>query len=407
MFPRFLSLAIIAGDTSSQVSFHSFPIFLSENIQQRGLQHHPMTAPLAVTNFVGGETVYQVGQIIFLWNDGKPSQRSILVLGTCAAVSGETDYSGVYTSNSDGRTIWPYQTWPVAEGEFKALCILSPGENLLSFGHYHNGKKISNTRMILTYIPLLQTPPLYLAILIAKDSPLVIDCPPAKRGRISTAHSALDAAIQKFRMTAYMWQAIIAEEMKETHLGRRTFRLEEEWDSETLTMDRKFCSTLHMQSTAKVHLVRTEKTVAELYHISSTESVDGKTTLSDVFRDALQKYGPPFESSRSPMVAGIVLDTFSTQVHGFTPSTGQSTRAQKDLSSKKSSFVLNREDPCISRAIFSRQWTCTWPRFVEEIASCLLDSSFDDRFNKGQKVWEACAISQAEFLAKVGKAVAQ
>lgn len=65
--------------------------------------------------------------------------------------------------------------------------------------------------------------------MIAKDSPLLIDCPPQKRGGISSAHSDLDAAINKFRMTAYMWQALTAEDLRVKGLDRRSFRLEEEW----------------------------------------------------------------------------------------------------------------------------------------------------------------------------------
>jgi hypothetical protein len=60
--------------------------------------------------------------------------------------------------------------------------------------------------------------------MIAKDSPLLIDCPPLKRGAISSAQSDLDAAINKFRMTAYMWQTLTAEDMRANGLGRRSFR---------------------------------------------------------------------------------------------------------------------------------------------------------------------------------------
>ena len=77
------------------------------------------------------------------------------------------------------------------------------------------------------YEPLLQTPPLHLAIMVAKDSPLLVDCPPAKFGAFSTAHSSLDAAVAKFRTTALMWQAQTAEDMRMKSLGRRSFRLEE------------------------------------------------------------------------------------------------------------------------------------------------------------------------------------
>jgi hypothetical protein len=104
--------------------------------------------------------------------------------------------------------------------------------------------------------------------MIAKDSPLLIDCPPQKRGGISSSHSDLDAAINKFRMTAYMWQALTAEDMRVKGLGCRSFRFEEEWTTETLSREFRQgsydASGSHMRSTAKIHLIRTEKTVAEL-----------------------------------------------------------------------------------------------------------------------------------------------
>lgn len=147
---------------------------------------------------------------------------------------------------------------------------LSPGTNTITLKL--NDQAGAITSLTLTYIPLLQTPPLHLAIMIAKDSPLLIDCPPFKRGAISSAHSDLDAAINKFRMNAYMWQALTAEDMRTKGRGRRSFRLEEEWTTETLSRDflqaSLESSTSHMRSTAKIHLVRSEKTVAELCDVS-------------------------------------------------------------------------------------------------------------------------------------------
>ena len=166
-----------------------------------------------------------------------------------------------------GVSCFPIQNWPISEdqyrnGQFKSLVILSPGANFIILEHRHNGKVFASTSLALTYIPLLQTPPLHLAVMVAKDSPLLIDCSPNKRGGISSAHSDLDAAINKFRMTAYMWQALTAEDMRSKGLGRRSFRLEEEWMPETLS--REFlqappgASANHMRSTAKVYLIGTD-----------------------------------------------------------------------------------------------------------------------------------------------------
>ncbi len=58
---------------------------------------------------------------------------------------------------------------------FKILVILSPGENVVTLDHLLNGTLVGKTILKLMYIPQLQTPPLHLAIMIAKDSPLLID----------------------------------------------------------------------------------------------------------------------------------------------------------------------------------------------------------------------------------------
>lgn len=76
------------------------------------------------------------------------------------------------------------------------MIILSPGSNKLILHHNYNGEIQDSIEFIVTYIPLLQFPPLHLAIMVAKDSPLLIDCPPSKRGGFSSAHADLDVLYQ-------------------------------------------------------------------------------------------------------------------------------------------------------------------------------------------------------------------
>jgi hypothetical protein len=137
---------------------------------------------------------------------------------------------------------------------FKALVMLSPGSNTLSVSHLHNGNFESQMDITVNYIPLLQYPPLHLVIMAASDSPLVIDCPPHKRGGISSAHSDLDAAIAKFRMTAYMWQAMTAEDFRQKGVGRRTFRLDEEWAVDTVSSE--FMNAAYDQTLAREGAIR-------------------------------------------------------------------------------------------------------------------------------------------------------
>ena len=246
------------------------------------------------------------------------------------------------------------------------------------------------------YTPLLQTPPLHLAILIAKDSPLQIDCPPSKFGGISSTHSSLDAAIAKFRMTAYMWQALTAEDLRAKGLGRRAFRLEEEWATSTLTRQ-----SLHSRTAGpvpKVHLVRTEKTTAELRDANLAQQnprANKKDELHAIFSAALLDHGGPFASRTYPIVAGLILDSH------YNPESGKHILAHAALGS---------HDPSsLSLGMFGSHLTFSWPRFMEEVPSCLLDTTptGDTVANDNGEcdvMWRACAVGQGAFLHEVGHA---
>ena len=237
--------------------------------------------------------------------------------------------------------------------------------------------------------------------MLAKDSPLLIDCPPQKRGGISSAHSDLDAAINKFRMTAYMWQALTAEDMRSKGLGRRSFRIEEEWTTETLSREFQQMSYEdsgnHMRSTAKIHLIRSEKTVAELRDAQIAQQnphAHRKEDLFKFFNAALKAHGGPFASSAHPVVAGLILDSaYSTEQNLIL-----------------GHAALGCSTPSgISLGMFGSHLTYSWPRFLEEVPSCLLDTAVpgdtvgNDNGECGT-MWEACSIGQGAFLHVVGHA---
>lgn len=245
------------------------------------------------------------------------------------------------------------------------------------------------------YVPLLQTPPLHLAILVAKDSPLVIDCPPAKFGSLSSAHSSLNAAIAKFRVTAHMWQALTAEEMRSNGLGRRTFRLEEEWGRDTLSS--AFANEQTLRSTAKVHLIRSSKTVEELRshrRAQQNPQASEPDELHAIFTEALLEHGAPFTKEAFPVVAGMILDS------------------HYDAKAKliTAHAALGAHDPRgLSLGIFGSHLTYSWPRFMEEVSDCLLDTeSPGDRVGNDNgecvSMWEACTVGQGAFLHEVGHA---
>ena len=242
--------------------------------------------------------------------------------------------------------------------------------------------------------------------MVAKDSPLIIDCPVTKRGGISSAHSDLNAAIAKFRMTAYMWQAQTAEDMHSKGLGRRSFRLEEDWAADTLSQafphagsvetlrydnESAFCST------AKIHIVRSEKTVAELrqaQYAQQNPNACRKNDLYTFFMSALKQYGGPFASVANPVVAGLILDsTYSPSQNLILAHAATAAHHQRG----------------ISLGIFGSHLTYSWPRFIEEVPACLLNTtppgdSVGNDFGECGSIWEACAIGQGAFLQMVGAA---
>ena len=246
---------------------------------------------------------------------------------------------------------------------------------------------LTKKQISVRYTPLLQTPPLYLAIMIAKDSPLLIDCPPARPGDSPSTPSSLDAAIAKFRVTAYMWQALTAEDLCAKRLGRRSFRLEEEWTTDTLNQ-----LSLHspaMSSAPKIHLIRTGKTVAEL------RDTRNKDDLHAISTAALHAHGAPFTTQATSVVAGLILD------------------AHYDATNSKlilAHAALGTHDPAgVSLGIFGSHLTYTWPRFPDEVPDCLLDdipvgdTVANDNGECGT-LWQACAVGQGDFLREVGHA---
>jgi hypothetical protein len=225
-----------------------------------------------------------------------------------------------------------------------------------------------------------------------------MDCPPAKLGGVSNTHSSLDAAISKFRVAAYMWQALTAEDLRVKGLGRRSFRLEEEWTTDTLSQQNLNSPAAGL--VPKVHLIRTDKTVAELRDANLAQqnpSARQPDDLHKIFTNALLAHGAPFTSHAKPVVAGLILD------------------AHYDLSITPKPLILahaalGSHDPNgLSLGIFGSHLAYSWPRFLEEVPSCLLDptrpgDTVGNDNGECNSMWQACAVGQGAFLHEVGHA---
>ncbi|KAJ8115535.1 hypothetical protein ONZ43_g4647 [Nemania bipapillata] len=177
---------------------------------------------------------------------------------------------------------FPPTIWPVYGAQFKALIYLFPGPNTICFEYQKHGSAIKHRSSIVLYMfDPKNAPPLQLTILVAKDSPYAALDDAGREGG-----NAIEAAVRKFRTAAYLWQSFTAEQMEKNGLGRRTFRFDEEWTNGT-SHPRDFYDHA-MRSEARVHVIRIDKTVAEirdLEHAPQSDVVDAvAATLRDYFR---------------------------------------------------------------------------------------------------------------------------
>ncbi|KAH7325097.1 putative peptidase family-domain-containing protein [Stachybotrys elegans] len=238
-------------------------------------------------------------------------QKVLIVHGAIGEPSHQT-YDGTVTVTRLDDS-FPPVSWPVCESHFKALVYLQPGPNKLRFDF--SSPKLPNSTtssnpihasyLTVHMIPALNAPPLQLAILLAKDSPETFDAVPARAEREG---NGLETAVRKFRMAAYLWQAFTAEQMWRQKLGRRSFRFEEEWTAGSANQrDRENNA---MRSEARIHIIRSDKTLAELRDLNKAQQYDkatDKNALFGIAADAVKSYfqSPP---GQKQYVSVMLLD---------------------------------------------------------------------------------------------------
>ncbi|KND93338.1 putative zinc metalloproteinase [Tolypocladium ophioglossoides CBS 100239] len=237
-------------------------------------------------------------------------QKTLLIHGAIGE-SGLPPIDGnvVVSRYDDG---FPPISWPVCESHFKALVYLQPGPN--KFRLDFSSPKLANSSssnpihasyLTLHMLPTMNAPPLQLGILLGKDSPATFDAVPARAEREG---NGLETAIRKFRMAAYLWQAFTAEQMWRHRLGRRVFRFEEEWTlGSSNYRDRE---NGIMRSEARVHVIRSDKTVAELRDLNraqQNEKATEKDALFGIAADADKNYFNPLPGQKN-YVSVLLLD---------------------------------------------------------------------------------------------------
>ncbi|KAJ5188603.1 Mannose-binding lectin [Penicillium cf. griseofulvum] len=261
---------------------------------------------------------------------------------------------------------FPSTGWPVTASHFKVLVHLVPGPNRLRFdfvspklstGSTHPA--IHSSWICVNYLPLVNNPPLQLVILLGKDSDGTYDAVPE---RVEREGNGLEMAIRKYRMAAYLWQAFTGEQMYRNNFGRRCFRFEEEWQSGSLS--RRDLTQGLMRNEAKIHVVRTEKTVAELRDLSiaqQNEKAEKKDELFVIAKEAVRNHFQP-QPGQKQYVSVLLLDS-----HWDTESQMITGHA-----------ALGSADDDIKMAMFGSHCLQSYPSCLEEVVDAFSDCTRTD-----------------------------
>lgn len=293
---------------------------------------------------------------------------------------------------------FPPTSWPVNDSHFKALVHLNPGPNRLRFDFTSPKLPANNssvpahsTWFCLNFLPLISAPPLQLVILLGKDSPGTFDAVPE---RIQREGNGLETAVRKFRMAAYLWQAFTGEQMCRNGFGRRCFRFEEEWQTGSLTFRDR--SMAQMRNEAKIHIIRSEKTVKELRDLDIAQQYDKATHKNDLFsiaKEAVKKHFKP-EKGQKQYVSVLLLDAH-WDTHAKTI-TGHAALGCSDDGDEIQLAI------CGSHALQS------YPSYIEEVVPALSDCTRTDTTyvandcNESGSNWEAANVGIGAHLHETG-----
>ncbi|KAJ5887960.1 Mannose-binding lectin [Penicillium taxi] len=291
---------------------------------------------------------------------------------------------------------FPSTSWPVTASHFKALVHLVPGPNRLRFD-FHSPKLSSGSTtpvahsswICINYLPLINAPPLQLVILLGKDSDGTYDAVPK---RIEREGNGLETAIRKYRTAAYLWQAFTGEQMFRNNFGRRCFRFEEEWQKGSLS--RRDWENGQMRNEAKIHIVRSEKTVAELRDLDIAQqngSAQNKDELFNIAKNAVRKHFNP-QPGQEQYISVLLLDS-----HWDT--TAQTITGHAALGSSGGDIKM---------AMFGSHCLQSYPSSLDEVVDAFSDCTRTDTnyvandCGDAGSNWEAANIGIGAHMHEVG-----
>ncbi|KAJ2077101.1 hypothetical protein H4R24_005329 [Coemansia sp. RSA 988] len=302
-------------------------------------------------------------------------QRFLIIHGQVPSVKGCDDKIVVNHPNL------PAIEFPAVDGYFKAVVGLEAGANELEFSYMQCDICICKGTLTVRMEPYLNKPALRLAIIIGKDSSKTFDAPPDSCG---PGKNDLGAAIRKLRCSAYLWQAFMAEQMRREGFGFRSFNLEENYENDTMFHDD------NLRMTAKVHLVRSTRTVAEIRaesHAQQWKPLVGEKHKPlgqmDIAQEALLKTGW-FDNHN---VVCLVLDSHWDKKRGIVVGHG----------------AVGSQNRNRRLAVYGSHTTHAWPRNIHEVPERFLDTGEVDKlyvYNAKQSThhWQMANIGMGEHL---------
>ena len=291
---------------------------------------------------------------------------------------------------------FPATQWPVSDSNFKALVHLNPGPNKIRLDFMspkvssHNNSVSAHTSWInINFLPLVNSPPLQLVILLGKDSPGTFDAVPE---RVAREGNGLSVAIRKFRMAALLWQVFTAEQMYRNGFGRRCFRFEEEWQTGSLSIrDRE---SGQMRNEAKIHIIRSSKTTAELRDLNLAQQYDKATRKGDLFSIAMDDVRKQFSpmNGQKQYISILLLDShWDSQVKTI-----------------RGHAALGGGGGDIQLAIFGSHSIQSYPSCLEEVVPAFSDCTRTDTkyvandCNEAGSNWESVNIGIGAHLHETG-----
>ncbi|KAF2011698.1 hypothetical protein BU24DRAFT_354120 [Aaosphaeria arxii CBS 175.79] len=300
----------------------------------------------------------------------------------------------IVVNHHQGR--FPATVWPVCDSHFKALIHLEPGHNQIRLDF--TSPKVSNggssvpshaSFLHVNYLPLNDCPPLQLAIILGSDSDGTYDATPDRKNREG---NGLDLAIKKFRMSAYLWQAFTGEQMYRQGFGRRCFRFEDSWEPGTLNV--QDWNSGEYRSQAKIHLIRSKRTVAEIRDLEFAQQygpAKKKNELYDIAMDEVKTYFGSRQGQKT-FVSCLFLDT----------------QWDPKVKTIRGHAALGGGDNNFGLAIFGSHALQSYPACLQEVPPAFGDCTRTDTafvandLNECGSSWEAANIGIGAHMHETG-----